>query len=101
MHPRVPAFADRFCVAVNVVFFSGCFEQWPEKRQRKKTPIHVSERRFYLKFCLFLAARSITDRQSNRDSDPQCAENGRHGVFAHEIFSALTRASRLLLCLVP
>src|SRR6202022_1737186 len=59
---RLPAFADRFCVAVDVdvpgaidaflhrfgrvsVFFLERFEERPEERQRKKTPVHVSKRR--------------------------------------------------------
>ena len=58
IRPRLPAFADRFCIAVDVdvpgaidaflhrfgrvsVFFLQRFEKRPEERQRKKTQGHV------------------------------------------------------------
>src|SRR6266446_1906850 len=78
IRPRLPAFADRFCVVVDVdvpgaidaflhcfgrvsVFFLQRFEERPEERQRKKTPVHVSQRRSRLDF-LLLGAGGVTDR---------------------------------------
>src|SRR5437879_7753804 len=84
--PGFPAFTDRLWVAVHVdlfqlfyaifysfsrsfIFFLGCFEQWPEKRQRKDAPVEISQRRFQLYFGVWLARRCNTDRQSERDSE--------------------------------
>src|SRR6267378_2133926 len=102
---RLPAFADWFCVAVDVdvpgaidaflhrfgrvsVFFLERFEERPEERQRKKTPVHVSQRRFRLDF-LLLGARGVTDRQSDRETKGERAQDGGHGVFAQEKLGAL------------
>src|SRR5206468_11517480 len=47
------------------------------------------------------ASRCKADRQPNSDSESQRAKDGRHGIFAYEIFSALSRPARCLFRLVP
>src|SRR5207248_2904554 len=42
-----------------------------------------------------------TDRQSDRDSEPQRAKDGRHGIFAYEVFSTVPRAAGFLFCFIP
>src|SRR4029077_4849596 len=76
--PGFPAFANWLCVAVHVdlfqlfyaifycfsrtfIFFPRRFEQRPEKRQRKKTPVEISQRRLQLYFGLSLAGRCKAD----------------------------------------
>src|SRR5438128_436679 len=83
------------------IFFPGRFEQWPEERQREQAPVEISQRRLHLNFRLLLRRGGVADRKANRDSNPQCAENGRHRIFAHEIFGALSRAAGFLFCSIP
>src|SRR6266513_4951159 len=102
--PRFPALTDRLCVLVHIdffqpldavlhrighyfgrffIFFPGRFEERPEKRQRKNTPVHIPQRRLHLDFSLSLGGRGVADCEANRDSDPQRGEDRWHGVFAH------------------
>src|ERR1017187_10558628 len=117
MSPGLPAFADRFGITINVdltqpahavfegigrffVFFAGRFEQRPQKRERKKTPIQASERRLGLNF-LFLWVGRVTNGQSYGESDSERAKNSWHRILAQENFRAFARRARSLFRLFP
>jgi pimeloyl-ACP methyl ester carboxylesterase len=104
--PCFPAFADRLCVAFHVhflqpfdaiferlgrffIFFPGRFIEWPQKREREKSPVESSYWRFHLDLVFALARSNVTDREANGDAKPQRAENSRHGIFAQKTFRAL------------
>src|SRR2546423_761405 len=117
MRPGSPAFADRFGVIVDVdllqaanaapncvggvlILFPDQFEERPEEGQRKHAPM-PAERRLQFDVFSVVRSRGVTNRETDRESDGQRAENRGHGIFAQEKLRSLAGNARFRSCLFP